>query len=228
MPPGATMNSSLPPPHGGTPDHSQPGQGTSGGSPYGASSPYGAPSPYPAQSPYSGPAPQAQPSSDAPSPYPAQSPYSGSAPQAQSPYGAPSANAGDGTQQQWAPVGPAHSQYASGPYAPAPGQFAPAQRPPKDFVVAWLLALFLGFLGVDRFYRGFIGLGLLKLLTCGGAGIWSLVDLLLIVLTGGRDSTGQQLAGYEKHKKVAFIVTHRHTDRARARTDLRCGQQCLR
>ena len=88
-----------------------------------------------------------------------------------------------------------------------PGPYAPAQKPPKDFVVAWLLALFLGFLGVDRFYRGFIGLGILKLITCGGAGIWSLVDLLIIIFTGGRDSTGQQLAGFEKSKKVAWIVT---------------------
>lgn len=120
-----------------------------------------------------------------------QQPVPGQGGQGASPYGAPA--------QQAYPQ-PAPGQFGPGPYAPA-------QQPPKDFVVAWVLALFLGSLGVDRFYRGFIGLGLLKLLTCGGAGIWTLVDLALIIFTGGRDKTGQRLAGYEKHKKIAFIVT---------------------
>ncbi|GAA4526547.1 TM2 domain-containing protein [Brachybacterium paraconglomeratum] len=102
---------------------------------------------------------------------------------------------------------PAAPQFAAGAYQGGPSTQLPAQRPPKDFVVAWLLALFLGFLGADRFYRGFVGLGILKLITCGGAGLWTLIDLLLIVLTGGKDSTGQQLAGYEKNKKIAWIVT---------------------
>lgn len=98
-------------------------------------------------------------------------------------------------------------QFAPGASQGGPGQQAPAQKPPKDFVVAWLLALFLGALGVDRFYRGFIGLGILKLVTCGGAGVWALIDVLIIIFTGGRDSTGQQLAGYDRSKKIAWIVT---------------------
>lgn len=49
--------------------------------------------------------------------------------------------------------------------------------PWKEPMTAFLLALFLGGLGADRFYMGQTGLGVLKLLTCAGAGIWGLIDL---------------------------------------------------
>ncbi|MGP9536758.1 NINE protein [Brachybacterium sp. AOP43-C2-M15] len=132
----------------------------------------------------------------------------GPAPHGASPYGPPSPNAPHGQRHPGYGPPPAPQSAPSG-YPGAPGSVAPvpAQRPPKDFVVAWLLALFLGTLGVDRFYRGFVGLGLLKLITCGGAGLWALIDLLIIVVTGGRDSTGQQLAGFERNKRTAWIVT---------------------
>ena len=62
-------------------------------------------------------------------------------------------------------------------------------------MVALLLSIFLGELGIDRFYLGYIGLGILKLLTGGGLGIWWLVDLILIATGKMKTKDGQELAG---------------------------------
>ena len=50
----------------------------------------------------------------------------------------------------------------------------------KKWIVALLLSIFLGGLGVDRFYMGYIWQGILKLITAGGFGVWWLIDLVLI------------------------------------------------
>lgn len=63
----------------------------------------------------------------------------------------------------------------------------------KSYVVAILLSFFLGGLGIDRFYLGYTGLGILKLITCGGCGIWSLIDFILIVIKKLPDANGNPL-----------------------------------
>ncbi len=68
----------------------------------------------------------------------------------------------------------------------APGQ--------KSFVVALILSILLGGLGIDRFYLGYIGLGVLKLITCGGFGIWALIDIILIAVGSMKDANGNELA----------------------------------
>lgn len=65
----------------------------------------------------------------------------------------------------------------------------------KDPIVALVLSLFLGELGIDRFYIGHTGLGVGKLLTCGGVGIWALIDLFLI-MGATREENAKKLMFY--------------------------------
>ena len=60
----------------------------------------------------------------------------------------------------------------------------------KNKLTAILLAIFTGGFGVDRFYLGYTGLGVVKLLTAGGFGIWSLIDLIRICTGSLRPADG--------------------------------------
>jgi len=89
----------------------------------------------------------------------------------------------------------------------ATADYAAQPTSQKSFVVTWLLAMLLGGLGIDRFYLGKIGTGILKLITFGGFGIWVLIDLILVLAGATRDKSGLPLSGYAENKKVALIVT---------------------
>ena len=65
----------------------------------------------------------------------------------------------------------------------------------KDWLVTLLLCFFGGALGVHRFYVGKIGTGIAQLLTCGGCGIWTLIDLIAICLGNFTDADGKVIKG---------------------------------
>ena len=51
----------------------------------------------------------------------------------------------------------------------------------KDSTTSIIISLLAGTLGIDRFMIGDTGLGIGKLLTCGGFGVWAVVDWFLIM-----------------------------------------------
>ncbi len=63
----------------------------------------------------------------------------------------------------------------------------------KDWLTTLLLAIFLGGFGVHRFYTGHIGIGIAQLLTLGGCGIWSLIDIIMIATGSFKDAEGNAL-----------------------------------
>lgn len=66
-------------------------------------------------------------------------------------------------------------------------QFAKSE---KGFVPTILLCLFLGVFGAHRFYVGKTGTAVVQLLTLGGLGIWSFVDLIMIIVGKFTDKAG--------------------------------------
>jgi len=64
----------------------------------------------------------------------------------------------------------------------------------KSWMVVVLLSFFLGGLGADRFYVGKTGTGIAKLLTCGGLGIWALIDFIMALMGKYTDAEGKVVA----------------------------------
>jgi len=72
----------------------------------------------------------------------------------------------------------------------AQGMEQAAMTSDADWTTLLLLSLFLGALGVDHFYTGKTMTGILKLITVGGCGIWALIDLIMVITGGFKDSNG--------------------------------------
>ncbi|MDR0302165.1 MAG: TM2 domain-containing protein [Treponema sp.] len=60
----------------------------------------------------------------------------------------------------------------------------------SNWLTVFLLSIFLGEFGVDRFYVGKIGTGVLKLITGGGCGVWWLIDWIMILAEKFTDKDG--------------------------------------
>lgn len=74
----------------------------------------------------------------------------------------------------------------------------------KKWLTAFILSLLLGGIGVDRFYLGKAGTGILKLITFGGLGLWYLIDLILIAT---RNMSGVEWVDDGKNdKRNALII----------------------
>ena len=77
-------------------------------------------------------------------------------------------------------------------------------RPRKcnKHLYVWLFTFVLGDFGIDRFYRGQIGLGILKLITGGGLGFWFLADFIIALIKAYSNSA------FGPDEDIVFIDGH--------------------
>ncbi len=115
--------------------------------------------------------------------------------------GGPAGQTSPGQPHPSQPMGPGQPYPAAPGVAPVPDPAAPFGRHPvtgepysdKSKVVAGLLQIFLGGFGAGRWYLGDTGMALGQLFTCGGLGIWALIDGIMMLTGKVKDKFGRPL-----------------------------------
>ena len=76
----------------------------------------------------------------------------------------------------------------------------------RHFLATFFISFMWGTFGIDRFYMGYVGTGIIKLLTFGGFGFWTLIDLALIMTGAMKDKQGRDMLQIAEYKKFAGKV----------------------
>lgn len=93
--------------------------------------------------------------------------------------------------------GPGYPPGYAPPQPGAPFGLDPYGRPysDKNKIVAGVLQLAFGTVGAGRWYTGHYGIAIAQLLTCGGLGVWAIVDGILMLVDKVTDPSGRPLRG---------------------------------
>jgi len=83
---------------------------------------------------------------------------------------------------------------------------AETERSKIDWTKLFLISLFFGYFGMDRFSVGKERTGILKLLTAGGIGVWWIIDLFIIVFGKFKDSSGKIVKNTPVQKVCSLFV----------------------
>lgn len=82
---------------------------------------------------------------------------------------------------------------------------AKPKTPPKPFLTTFWLAAFLGIVGADRFYLGHSRSALIKLITFGGLGVWTIGDIIYTLSGKRNDVNNKRLQDFKEHRDTVLV-----------------------